>query len=211
MMVTNRLSVILNIPPHDYVYMNNTTPYLFSLTLISALLFAGCQSTEPTPAASTEAEPMEVVVLDMPTLKDDLIPAEVVEIVEPVAIAVEPPTEPEMIAPDVPVSAVVIAVAEPEPAIPEAQYEPVDLPKGVRASLDEMNAVVGLSAEQYHEIELIFAERSLEYKALLKQKSQMEPQEFDQEKSKLFSSYYKKYTPLLTTEQRKAWSQRERL
>jgi hypothetical protein len=191
-MVTNLLSVILNIPPHDYVYMNHTTLYLFSLTLISALLFAGCQSTEPAPAASTEAEPMAVVVLDAPTLKNDLIPAEVIE---PVVVEVEPlAAEPVQVEP-------VAVVAAP-------QYQPVDLPKGVRASLDEMNAVVGLSAEQYHEIELIFAERSLEYKALLKQKSQMEPQEFKQEKSKLFSRYYKKYTSLLTKAQRKAWSQR---
>ena len=193
---------------------------LFSFPL--AIILTGCQGTSPQPNKA-EAAPMTVV-----EEKAELIPARVVPIPSghapqsEVIVLVEPDVMAAPIEPQAPVvieapvisveelivEAPVAPVAPVEESIVVDEFEPaVELTQGVRVMLDNLRDTVSLSAEQYYEIEQLFADRGVEYKALLKQRNGMDSAEFDQQKSQLFSRYYRLYSQVLTAEQRKAWAQ----
>ncbi|CAA6690154.1 hypothetical protein [Lentimonas sp. CC11] len=195
------------------------------LSLPFAIILAGCQSTSPQ-FSTVETEPVAVVepeaeliparVAPIPSI--DTPPSEVITMVEPDVIveSMEPlePLAPVAIEESViPVEELIVeapVVSAEEPIVVD-EFEPaVELTRGVRVMLDDLRDTVSLSAEQYYEIEQIFADRGVEYKALLKQRSSMDSSEFDQQKSQLFSRYYRLYTQVLTPKQRKAWVQRKK-
>ncbi|CAA6677418.1 MULTISPECIES: hypothetical protein [unclassified Lentimonas] len=203
------------------------------LSLPFAIILAGCQSTSPQ-FSTVETEPVAVVepeaeliparVAPIPSI--DTPPSEVITMVEPDVITmVEPDVIVESMEPLEPLAPVAIeesvipveeliveapVVSAEEPIVVD-EFEPaVELTRGVRVMLDDLRDTVSLSAEQYYEIEQIFADRGVEYKALLKQRSSMDSSEFDQQKSQLFSRYYRLYTQVLTPKQRKAWVQRKK-